>query len=117
MSSRRRSLVAALALGGALLATSGSSLAASPLSSLEGFSLERATPVVLGPTAPTQKVTVLVTLGLRNEAGLKAFVARVSDPRSADYGHYLTPAQFNDTIGSETKRIADLIRYANIKAE
>jgi subtilase family serine protease len=36
-----------------------------------------------------------VSLSLRDAAGAQRFVDEVSNPKSALYGHYLTPAQFN----------------------
>ncbi len=34
------------------------------------------------------------SLGLRSQARLDSFIAQVSDRKSPNYGHYLTPAQF-----------------------
>ena len=47
-----------------------------------------------GDIADGQRMSVAVALKLRDTAGLKQFLANVSNPRSAQYGHYLTPAQF-----------------------
>ncbi len=43
----------------------------------------------------TDDVDVLVGLRHRNQAGLDDFIDRVSDPSSAEYRHYLTPAEFD----------------------
>lgn len=51
-------------------------------------------PQLLGPAALTAPVTVMLSLKPRDEAGLKAFVAQVSDPRSRMYGRYLSPGAF-----------------------
>ncbi len=44
---------------------------------------------------------VIVTLPLGNEAGAVAFAKSVSDPASAQYGHYITPAEFGARFGSD----------------
>ena len=45
-------------------------------------------------TAGTQRLGFRVYLGWSNPAGAAAFAAAVSNPKSASYGKYLTPAQF-----------------------
>jgi Pro-kumamolisin, activation domain/Putative Ig domain len=47
-----------------------------------------------GDLAPSSRISFAVTLPLRDRAGLDALIAAVSDPRSPQHGHYLTPAQF-----------------------
>ena len=51
-------------------------------------------PARRAPCPALQPVTVRVFLALRNQSGLEAAVQAVSDPSSADYAHYITPAQF-----------------------
>ncbi|HEX3833706.1 MAG TPA: protease pro-enzyme activation domain-containing protein, partial [Solirubrobacteraceae bacterium] len=58
------------------------------LSSLPG------TAKLLGAAAPASRARALISLRHRNEAQLENFIATVSDPSSASYGRYLTPAQF-----------------------
>jgi subtilase family serine protease len=41
-----------------------------------------------------------VYLGLRDQAGAEAVARAVSDPRSSQYGHYLTPAQFRQRFAA-----------------
>ena len=44
--------------------------------------------------APDERVDLALVLGFRDPAGVTALAAAVSDPGSAQYGKYLTPAQF-----------------------
>ncbi|WP_237554668.1 MULTISPECIES: protease pro-enzyme activation domain-containing protein [unclassified Streptomyces] len=48
-----------------------------------------------GAVPGTQRLSVAVSLKLRDSAALDQLITAVSTPGSADYGHYLTPAQFN----------------------
>jgi subtilase family serine protease len=48
-----------------------------------------------GTPSPSARITVNVGLNLRDAAGARAFALAVSDPKSKQYGHYLTPARFN----------------------
>src|SRR2546426_6958517 len=47
----------------------------------------------LGRADPHLPLAIGVNLALRNEAQLEAFISDVSDRKSANYGHYLTPDQ------------------------
>jgi subtilase family serine protease len=47
-----------------------------------------------GAASGNSKVTFMVHLNWRNEAGALAVAASVSDPHSANYRHYLTASQF-----------------------
>jgi subtilase family serine protease len=49
----------------------------------------------LGAAPASTSVTIAIHLKLQNTAGLKTLVASVSSPKSAEYGHYLTPQQFS----------------------
>lgn len=53
-----------------------------------------ATAKKLGPVSPTSKVTVLLSLPLRDESGLQALLSGLYDPKSPLYGQYLTPDKF-----------------------
>lgn len=86
-------LTAAIAAG--TLTTAGSATAAAP----RRVPVANAQPDLAGATAlgaadGRQQVEVTVHLRLRNQAALQAAVRAVSDPRSASYGRFLTPAQF-----------------------
>jgi subtilase family serine protease len=48
-----------------------------------------------GTPASSALMSITVGLTLRNATAASAFAMDVSDPQSKNYGHYLTPAQFN----------------------
>lgn len=52
-----------------------------------------------GPAAGSAKVTARVYLAGRDRAGLETLATEVSDPKSASYGHYLTPQQLTERFG------------------
>lgn len=47
-----------------------------------------------GDVPAAQQLSVAVSLKLRNSADLDKFLADVANPKSPNYGHYLTPAEF-----------------------
>lgn len=66
-----------------------------------------------GSVAADQHISIAVSLTPRNDASLATFVAKVSDPHSASYGHYLTKAQFQSRFGrsdAEVKQVKDYLR-------
>ncbi|WP_329454957.1 S53 family peptidase [Streptomyces sp. NBC_01497] len=64
-----------------------------------------------GSVAADRPLSVAVSLAPRDRAALAAFVAKVSDPASADYGHYLTKAQFASRFGRTTAEVAQVKDY------
>ncbi|RKE20344.1 protease pro-enzyme activation domain-containing protein [Streptomyces sp. TLI_171] len=52
-----------------------------------------------GDVPADRKISVAVSLKLRNTAELDRFLAAVGTPGTAEYGHYLTPAQFTERFG------------------
>ncbi|WNI16784.1 S53 family peptidase [Actinacidiphila sp. ITFR-21] len=66
-----------------------------------------------GDVAAGHRISVAVSLKARNDKALDAFVAQVTDPRSATYGHYLTKARFAAAYGrsdAEVKQVTDYLR-------
>ncbi|MFI0896908.1 protease pro-enzyme activation domain-containing protein [Streptomyces sp. NPDC020983] len=61
-----------------------------------------------GATADSAAVTVRVYLAGKDAKGLAAYAKSVSDPNSADYGHYLTAAQAKSAYGP-TKAQVDAV--------
>jgi subtilase family serine protease len=59
-----------------------------------------------GATADSAKVTVRVYLAGKDAKGLAAYAKSVSDPNSADYAHYLTPAQSQAAYGATKEQVA-----------
>ena len=61
-----------------------------------------------GATADSSKVTVRVYLAGKDAKGLAAYAKSVSDPKSADYGHYLTSAQAQAAYGATKEQVAEV---------
>jgi subtilase family serine protease len=64
-----------------------------------------------GATAGANKVTLRVYLAGRDAKGLAAYAKAVSDPRSASYGHYLTPSQAQAAYGATKDQIAQVTSW------
>ncbi|TDT97624.1 kumamolisin [Streptomyces sp. 846.5] len=64
-----------------------------------------------GAVAPSQRISVTVSLAARNEAGLDAFLKQVADPKSKLYKHYLTVAQFAARYGASDASVAQVTGY------
>src|ERR1700753_4270163 len=84
----------ACALTAGVFAATGTAQAAEPLVTVPGT----AAPTFVdahrdGAVAADRRVSVAVSLKLHNPAQLGAFDKAVSTPGSAEYGHYLTPAE------------------------
>ncbi|MBO0839285.1 MAG: S8/S53 family peptidase [Sciscionella sp.] len=58
-----------------------------------------------GALPDNQQLPVAVSLKLRDAAGLDQFIKEVNDPHSAQYKHYLTPAQFLDRYAPSTASV------------
>jgi kumamolisin len=64
-----------------------------------------------GTVAADQKVSVAVSLNLRDSAELDRVIAAVNDPHSARYGHYLTPEQFTARFGPTSDQVDKVTGY------
>lgn len=64
-----------------------------------------------GLVAPTQNVNFQVLLHYRDEAGLKAFIADVSNPSSPHFRHFLTTAQFNARFAPDKAAVASVTKW------
>ena len=63
---------------------------------------------LLGPAPSTTTLPLQVTLQPRDPAALAAEVQAVSDPKSPDYRHFLTPQQFAQRYGPTQATIAQV---------
>lgn len=59
-----------------------------------------------------QTLQLSIGLPLRNQAALENLIQQVSNPKSPNYGHYLTPAQFADTFGPTEADYQKVIAFA-----
>ncbi|AYC41530.1 S53 family peptidase [Streptomyces griseorubiginosus] len=64
-----------------------------------------------GSVAADKRIPVAISLSPRGGSALDTFVAKVSDPHSASYGHYLTKAQFAARFGRTDAEVKQLTRY------
>lgn len=65
----------------------------------------------VGTLPATQWMSLDIVLPVRDEAGLDAFVASVTDPSSSNYQHYLTPQQFTAQFGPTQNDYDSVVQY------
>ena len=73
-----------------------------------------------GDAASNRPVTVTVYLPLRDADGAAALAQQVSDPTSAGYGQYLTPAAFTKRFGAsdaDVSSVASFLRGAGLTVD
>lgn len=54
---------------------------------------------VAGELPRQQTMSLDLVLALRDPSGLEAFLAKINDPKSPEYRHFLTPAEFTAAFG------------------
>jgi len=59
----------------------------------------------LGATSKTKSISFSVVLKMRDAAGAEALAMAVSDPNSASYRHFLTPAQWRQSYAPTAKTV------------
>ncbi|MEY9847861.1 protease pro-enzyme activation domain-containing protein [Streptacidiphilus sp. MAP5-3] len=64
-----------------------------------------------GAVASSTRLNVTVSLAMRDQAGLRAFLAQVTDPHSAQYKHYLTVSQFAARYGAGQATVNEVTGY------
>ena len=67
--------------------------------------------VLLGRAAPDTSVGIVVGFPWRERHELDRFLRAVRDPRSPEYGHYLTAAEFARRFAPRAREIAATARY------
>ncbi|WP_280716629.1 S53 family peptidase [Kitasatospora sp. MAP5-34] len=110
---RLRRITTATLATALLLAMAGTAQAqddsAAPRAVLDGSQPAYATPAHdLGAVPAGQTLTARLYLGTRDPAGLAAFLRDTTDPKSRDYGHFLTPAQYQQRFGLATAQRRDV---------
>ena len=65
-----------------------------------------------GALSPATRIAITLTLPLSHKAELDAFVGDVSNPTSASYGHYLTPAEFAAKYGASQTNYTAVVAWA-----
>lgn len=95
---------------GALTALTPSALAAGPRARVGSTPPLPAHASIRGATPRAQRLRVTVALAPRDPLALKAFATAVSTPGSAQYGRYLTVAQFARRFGATPAHAAAVAR-------
>jgi sugar lactone lactonase YvrE len=67
---------------------------------------------LVGSLPPRQSLHLAIALPLRNEAGLKALLKDLYDPRSPNYRHYLSVGDFTELFGPAVSDYDALIGFA-----
>src|SRR5471032_3175801 len=67
--------------------------------------------VDLGVAASTDVKNITISLAVRNQAALDAFVANVSNPASASFRQFITPQQFAATYGQTPAAVAQVVAF------
>ncbi len=115
--SHRRPVFVALVAGAvaipAMLAAGLQSAAADPSgrATLHGAPAWTASAATLGAAPAGRTVNFSVAIAPRDAAGAQAFADAVSNPRSASYGHYLTPAQYTARFGATASDVAAVVSW------
>ncbi|RNI20867.1 S53 family peptidase [Flexivirga caeni] len=65
----------------------------------------------LGVASGAKQTSFIVTFRLRDAAGAEAFVKSVSDPKSAQHGKYLTPAQFTKRYAASQADVDTALKW------
>ncbi|MCW2992655.1 MAG: serine protease, partial [Conexibacter sp.] len=66
----------------------------------------------LGAAPDATPVRALIALQHRDQAGLDAFIDAVSDPASPEYGHYLSPSEFEARFAPTAATVAGVEDFA-----
>ncbi len=66
---------------------------------------------LVGRLPAAQILQLDVVLPLRDQAGLDAFLAELHNPDSADYRHFLTPAEFTERFGPTQQDYDAVVEY------
>jgi kumamolisin len=98
-----------LAFAGGVAAGAEPEAQAVPLVASAAPGLEQAART--GPEDTAKRLSVAVSLNLRDEGELDALLGRISDPASPEHGHYLTPEQFRDRFAPTAQQADTVAEY------
>jgi subtilase family serine protease len=66
----------------------------------------------VGELPRTQTMSLDLVLPVRDPSGLEAFVAEVNNPKSSEYRHFLTPAEFTAEFGPTAAQYDAVVEFA-----
>jgi subtilase family serine protease len=72
---------------------------------------------LMGSASASTSVTVAVHMSVKNLAGLKSLVAEVSNPKSKEYGRYITPQEFGqrfEPAGADVAAVKTLLEHSGM---
>jgi subtilase family serine protease len=72
---------------------------------------------LMGSASADTSVTIAVHMKVTDLAGLKSLVAEVSNPKSKEYGHYITPQQFGQRFqpaGADVAAVKTLLEHSGM---
>jgi subtilase family serine protease len=70
-----------------------------------------ASTAALGSAPAASTVSFSVAIAARDAAGAQAFADSVSDPRSANYRHFITPQQYTTRFGATAADVASVVKW------
>ncbi len=66
---------------------------------------------LIGQLAPEEDISMLLVLQLRNKERLHSFLEGLSDPKSQDYRHFLSPREFVEQFSPTLAEYSDLVDF------
>jgi subtilase family serine protease len=94
-------------------------LASSPSSTLRPVSMTPpdvlAGATSVGAVPPATKLSMSISLAPANRAAFQAYADAVSNPRSPEYHHFLTPAQVGQRFGAPKATVDAVVKYLKSK--
>ena len=66
---------------------------------------------IVGNPSPSERINVCVSLKPRDPSGLEGFARMVSDPRSPNYRHFLSPHGVGELFGADQSVVDDTVAY------
>jgi subtilase family serine protease len=67
---------------------------------------------LVGHLPATQRLSLAISLPLKDEAGLDQFLQQIYDPQSPDYHHYLSVEEFAERFGPNASDYAAVVDFA-----
>ncbi len=65
----------------------------------------------IGRLLASRRVSLGISLNLRDPVGLMKFISRQQDPSDSEYGHFLTPQQFTERFAASQRDVDEVSSY------
>src|SRR5580692_4601879 len=69
----------------------------------------------IGHLPASQRLSLAISLPLRNQEQLNTLLQQLEDPASPSYHHYLSPAQFTEQFGPTVEQYQQVISFAKAR--